>query len=77
MWLLIPNMAKFSQVMSAYRKGTSADDLVELNGMYFDNRDLQLLLNLLWQDRVKIGFESWTKYRLSLRSTIDYLQESN
>jgi len=47
LWLLIPNMAKFSRVMSAYRKGTSADDLVELNGIYFDNRDLKLLLNLL------------------------------
>ena len=53
LWLLIPNMAKFSKIMSAYRASVSSpDDIGGLSRFYYDNRDLKLLLNLLWDDHI-------------------------
>ena len=56
MWLIIPNMSPLSRVMARYRshvtlKGDSPTDaaaaLGELYHVYYNNRDLKLLLNLL------------------------------
>ena len=52
LWLLIPNMAKFSKIMSEYRTSVDPGDLGGLNRVYYDYRDFKLLLNLLWADHV-------------------------
>ena len=49
LWLVIPPMGEFSRVMSKFKvKTVNSGDLDELNRVYYDNRDLRLLLNLLW-----------------------------
>ena len=52
MWMFIPNCGKLSRFMSRYKKnlksiGYIEENLEHLNGVYYHNYDLHLLLNLL------------------------------
>lgn len=52
MWMFIPSCGKLSRFMGRYKRnlksgGYTEDDLVNINGVYYHNYDLYLLLNLL------------------------------
>ena len=52
MWMFIPSCGKLSRFMGRYKRnlklvGYTEDDLGSINGVYFHNYDLYLLLNLL------------------------------
>jgi hypothetical protein len=52
MWMFIPSCGKLSRFMSRYKRnlksiGYKEENLEHLNGVYYQNYDLHLLLNLL------------------------------
>ena len=60
MWLVLPNVGKLSKTIQNY-KGNP-------NFVYYKNRDLRLLLNLLWDEK-----SNWRDYNFVVFNYLSHI----